>query len=337
MQNGSNTEENFPRSALVIAICGLAAALGAALICGDVAVSPFEAAKILVAGPFAETEEGFKMYAIWGLRLPRAICAALAGAVLALSGHLLQRAAGQPALGPFSVGATPGAVFGIFCLRMVRSRWLLAAPLIAGLGVPFVAWTISDALGRWRDRDKFTLVGFILGSFLLAATVSARLLLGGEAAAALPLMIGSFHLAGWLDALPMALALCLLLLISSMQGDNLRLLGSGMAVRDWHRTVISIFACTSAAIVASRFGALPMAGFMIPHAIDQISPRLRQHTASLAPIAGAATLVLLDTICRARGEIPAGTITLALGLPLFIIAVLREDAQKDSEAIIPGE
>ena len=339
MQDGSYTDRGSLHSALVIALCGLAAAFDAALLCGDVDVSPLEVARILIAGPFAETEEAFKMYVIWGLRLPRVLCAALAGAIFALGGHLLQRATGQPALDPFSVGATPGAVFGIFCLQMVRSRWLLAAPLIAGLGIPFVVWTIGDSLSRWRDRDKFTLIGFILGSLLLAVVAVARAFLGGSASAALPLMIGGFHLADWFDTLPLALALCLLMLICSMQQDNLRLLSSaaGGHVRERARAAIALFACISAAIVASRFGALPMIGFMAPYAIDRLLPQHRQYTALLSSIAGAATLTLLDTACRVRGEIPAGAVALALGLPLFIIAILREDTKANGEADIPGE
>ena len=339
MENESYIDEGSPHPTFTIALCGLAAALAAALLCGDVSVSPVEAARILIAGPFAETEEAFKMYAVWGLRLPRALCSALSGAILCLGGHLLQRATGQPALDPFTVGATPGAVFGIFCLQMVRNRWLLAVPLIAGLGVPFVVWTIGDGLSRWRDRDKFTLIGFTFGSLLLAATAAARVFLDRDTSAALPLMIGSFHLAGWFDTLPLTLALCLLMLICSMQQDNLRLLGSAPRgkVRERARAVISLFACIAASIAASRFGALPMIGFMIPYAADRILPGHRQHAALLSPIVGAATLTLLDTVCRVHGEIPAGAVALALGLPLFIMAILREDAKKNSESDIPGE
>ena len=339
MQNESYMDGNSPRSVLALALCGLAGTLCAALLCGDVAVSPFEAARILIAGPFATTEEAFKMYAVWGLRLPRAICAALAGASLALSGCLLQRATGQQALGPFSVGATPGAIFGIFCLQMVRSRWLLAAPLIAGLGIPFVVWTIGDSLGKWRDRDKFTLIGFMLSSLLLAATAVARIRLGGEASVALPSIIGSFHLSGWLDALPLALSFCLLMLICSMQQDNLQLLGTTASgnVRERPRIIISLFACTSAAIVASHFGALPMIGFLVPYSIDRLLPQHRPHILLLSPIIGATIMALLDTICRIRGEIPVGAVALAFGLPLFIIAILKEDREEQIETTIPGE
>lgn len=326
MRNESYAEEGAFHIGYLLVLCTPMAALALALLVGDVEISVRELFEILIEGPFAERADAFKTYAVWGLRLPRAVCAGLAGAILCLCGALLRRSTGLAAMGPFVIGAAPSAVFGLFCLQLVHSRWLLPAPIIAGIGIPFIAWTITDNMTKWDYRAKLPLIGFLSGSLLLAATALLKTSpgLGFRDALELSRLIGSFRLSSWPNILPLLLSFCLLLLLCSTQGENLDALAKGFDIKARNRIIIVAVCCGSAAIAAAHFGALPLIGFVIPHLVDRCLPDWRHRSAPSSAALGATVLILLDTISRARGEIPVGSVILAFGLPLFIITIMED-------------
>lgn len=109
-------------------------------------------------------------------RIPRVASAILAGGSLAVSGLIMQTLFRNPLAGPFLVGITPGASFGIAVVLFAQpwlSQFHLAhiSTLTASIVGAFLALSIQLILNRgFASTTRLLLTGMVL-SFLFAAGV----------------------------------------------------------------------------------------------------------------------------------------------------------------------
>lgn len=117
------------------------------------------------------------MLIFWELHFPRVISACLGGIALAWSGLMMQTLFRNPLAGPFLIGITPGATFGVALVTYLGAQLgidsigsQLALQPLAALGGALMVLLIQLALHKKLSQlHALLLVGLVLGYFFGAA------------------------------------------------------------------------------------------------------------------------------------------------------------------------
>jgi iron complex transport system permease protein len=276
------------------------------------------------------------------LRLPRALSAFAAGALLALAGAVLQGLLRNPLADPYVLGVSGGAsVAALIVLSIVGAAtpaWAMQAAAAAG---SLVSLLVLFALAR---RTFFArelalgddgAVGVLLTGVMLAALCGAlvSLLLAvagdGQLRGMVFWLLGD--LAGATD-LRWALAACgALLLIAALcrryaaaldlmlRGD-VQAFTQGVDVTRTRRVLVLLAALATAAAV-SLAGAVGFVGFVAPHLMRSWLGNDQRVLLLAAPLFGGALVVAADSIARtviAPAQLPVGVVTALIGAPVFL-------------------
>jgi iron complex transport system permease protein len=269
------------------------------------------------------------------VRLPRSVLALVAGAVLGLSGAVLQgftrNPLAEPALLGVSGGAALGAVIAIyFGLTAVSA---VAGPLMGMMG-GLAACALTFALGR-GGTVALVLAGAAVSS-LTAAGIALALNFAPNPYAAYEIMswlLGSIADKSWnqvLLVLPFAVAGCLLLALTGRGLDALSL-GEAQAQSlgiDPRRLGALTVAGTALAVgaVTSVTGAIGFIGLVAPHLVRPFGDYAPRKVLLPAALAGAVLLLGSDIAARLIHTNPVlrlGVFTSLLGTPFFFWLVVR--------------
>jgi iron complex transport system permease protein len=274
---------------------------------------------------------------LFGIRLPRALLAALVGATLAIAGVTFQTLLRNPLADPFILGVSGGAA----CGAAVSTAFGLAR--VPGL-VPLVAFAGACAataavflLARRRahtDPTRLLLSGLVLNAFFSAVIlVSFALSKSSDLTAALRWMMGTLFGATWSDvALLFALFLLTMATLVFVAND-LRMLAFGEDDAksrgvDVERIKLVGFAAgsivTGAAVAVS--GIIGFVGLLVPHLIRMIWRRDFRFLLPLCALGGGVLVVLADLLSRVvvtSSELPIGAFTAVLGVPFFLSLLRR--------------
>lgn len=269
------------------------------------------------------------------VRLPRSVLALVAGAVLGLSGAVLQgftrNPLAEPALLGVSGGAALGAVIAIyFGLTAVSA---VAGPLMGMIG-GLAACALTFALGR-GGTVALVLAGAAVSS-LTAAGIALALNFAPNPYAAYEIMswlLGSIADKSWnqvLLVLPFAVAGGLLLALTGRGLDALSL-GEAQAQSlgiDPRRLGALTVAGTALAVgaVTSVTGAIGFIGLVAPHLVRPFVDYAPRKVLLPAALAGAVLLLGSDIAARlihTNPELRLGVFTSLLGTPFFFWLVVR--------------
>jgi iron complex transport system permease protein len=273
------------------------------------------------------------------LRLPRSVLALVTGAVLGLSGAVLQgftrNPLAEPALLGVSSGAALGAVIAIYFGLAALSP--AAAPLM-GMAGGLAACALTFLLGQGSNRGgtvALVLAGAAVSS-LTAAGIALALNFAPNPYAAYEIMswlLGSLADKSWnqvLLVLPFAAAGCGLLALTGRGLDALSLgeaqaqsLGINLA-----RLAALTVAGTALAVgaVTSVTGAIGFIGLVAPHLVRPFVAYSPRRTLLPAALAGAVLLLCSDIAARlvhTNPELRLGVFTSLLGTPFFFWLVVR--------------
>ena len=272
-----------------------------------------------------------------GIRLPRALVAALVGATLAVAGVTFQTLLRNPLADPFILGVSGGAA----CGAAVSSAFGLAR--VPGL-VPLVAFAGACAataavflLARRRghtDPTRLLLSGLVLNAFFSAVIlVSFALSRQSDLTAALRWMMGTLFGATWSDAALLAALLALSMAMLAFVANDLRMLAFGEDDAksrgvDVERIKLIGFAAgsivTGAAVAVS--GIIGFVGLLVPHLIRMIWRRDFRFLLPLCALGGGILVVVADLLSRivvTSSELPIGAFTAVLGVPFFLSLLRR--------------
>ncbi len=276
------------------------------------------------------------------IRLPRALMAALVGAMLGISGAAMQGIFRNPLADPSLIGVTAGASLG------ASAMIALASPLIAGaLGL-----TLLSA-GAFAGGMLAVLVVYRLARTEVGTSV-ATMLLAGIAITALAGACGnvlelyssnevlrriSLWRMGGLDGAdyPRALAalvitaLTVVLLPRFSTALNAMLLGEsearylGIDVERTKRLIIVLVALSVGCSVALA-GTIAFVGLVVPHMVRLLIGPDHRYLLPASAQAGALLLLVADTLARtvvAPMELPVGVVTALVGVPFFVSLLRR--------------
>lgn len=274
---------------------------------------------------------------VWEFRFPRILAAALVGAMMALSGAALQNTTRNGLADPSLVGVSQGAALAVVALTVIFPDISGAVrPWAAFAGAILVALAIQG-LSHTRQGGgaiRFILMGIGLSAFI--SSITSALMTYGDidrAMAALSWLAGSINAAGWNDVGTLGLWLAILMpaLLAISRGAAATRMGEATAISlgvrvPFIRNLQLGVAVALAAIATSVVGPLGFVGLIAPHAARRIAPAGIGLHLVITALVGAVLVSLADLVGRAAFapiQIPAGLLTALIGVPLFILLMIR--------------
>lgn len=277
---------------------------------------------------------------VCSIRLVKAVVALLSGAALAVSGLQMQTLFRNPLAGPFVLGISSGASFGVALLLLGAPLvGLGASPLLSSLGMAGAAWVGAAAMlalvALCSRRIKDIMVILILGMMCssgIDAVVQILQYLSSEGALK-SFVIWTMGSLGdvttlQLGLLAVAVAAGLVLAVAVIKPLNLLLLGEQYARTmglNIHRTRLRVFLSTTllAGTVTAFCGPVGFIGLAVPH-LARMLFRAADHRILIpaSALTGSAVLLLCDLVSKLF-TLPINTMTALMGIPIVVWVVLR--------------
>jgi iron complex transport system permease protein len=342
------------RFGLLLALCGVAMVLLVVLhiAVGTLDFSPRQIA--LALGNQAEDE--LHRQVVWGLRLPRALVALLAGGMLGLSGAILQTLTRNPLAEPGLMGVSSGAVLAIVLYIVFESGGTVWEGVDSGLMLPLVGMVGGLLAGllvyglsyeRGSDPMRLVLVGVLVAG-INSALISV-ILLAAQESEIMRIVRWTIGSTGgrvwshWHTIWPVALVAIPLGLLSAGLANALQLgdgvaTGLGLRIEQSRFLLLAISALLTAGAVAV-VGGIGFIGLIGPHAARLIGGGDVRRLFPLSVVLTAILLITSDILARTltigwvgwltglaipdTAGLPVGAVTALLGAPFFLFLLLR--------------
>lgn len=272
---------------------------------------------------------------LYDIRLPRTVLALIVGAVLGLSGAVLQgftrNPLAEPALLGVSTGAALGAVIAIYFGLALLSP--VIGPLLGIIGA-IGACALTFALGR-NGTVALVLAGAAVSS-LTAAGIALALNFAPSPYAAYEIMswlLGSLADKSWAQVylvLPFALVGAAMLGLTGRALDALSLGEAQAQSLGVNLTTLAALVVAGTALsvgaITSVVGAIGFIGLVAPHLVRPFVDYSPRRVLLPAMLAGALLLLCSDIAARlvhTNPELRLGVFTSLLGTPFFFWLVVR--------------
>jgi ABC-type enterobactin transport system permease subunit len=272
-------------------------------------------------------------FVIFELRAPRIVVGLLVGLALGLAGALFQTFARNPLASPDTLGITTGASVGAVSAIVVGAGGGLGIPLAALLGALLTGVLLF--LLTWRagiDGYRLVLVGIALWS--IGTALVDWLLTDAEvhdAASAYVWITGSLNARTWGHALPLALALAVLLPLALAAGRVLGALqfgddtarGLGVRLRT-AQAVVVLVAVGCVAFAVSAAGPITFVALVVPQIAVRLTGGSRPPLLA-SGLLGAVLVVSADLVTRTLlpEALPVGILTAVIGAPYLLWLLVR--------------
>lgn len=295
---------------------------------GNSFISPWHVLTFLMGASPVELQS------ILELRILRIVGAALGGALLGLSGLLLQGVIRNPLASPELIGITQtsglAAVAVLLFFPELGFPGVQAGAIVGGLA----ATVLVASLGLRRNLapSAMALIGLGLAAFAASASTAFVIMAGFQASQAATWLAGSTYgigrtdltvLAGALFCIaPVAYLLLSLTDIVALGRPKASSLGLNFRATEWAHL---LGGALCASTVAAIFGPVSFVGLMAPHAARLLNPGRYRDLLATSALIGAILMIIADCLGRtlfAPIEIPVGLMTAIIGAP-FILLVLR--------------
>ena len=285
---------------------------------------------------------------VYELRLCRALTAVLVGAILGVSGAIMQCVLRNPLASPYTLGVNQGAALGAAIaivymgggvLTKTGEGIIISQPyLIPGMAFMGAMISVAIILALARIRD-LTPVGLILGGVATASFFQALLFMiqyfstDVQVAAITFWMFGDLGRAYWDELFLIFIANIVLVMYALYRvwSYNALLLGDEIAktlnadpkrIRLESMLVVAV----GNAIAVSFVGIIGFLGLIAPHIIRMIIGGNHKHLIPYSAVLGASLLLAADVLGRviiAPRTLPVGIITTLLGVPMLIYLIVR--------------
>ncbi len=281
------------------------------------------------------------------LRLPRVLLAGLTGAVLGVSGTLMQGLFRNPIVEPGLTGTSAGAALGAAAVLVLGAGraagaaggllGLAATPLVAAAGAFAATWVVYRLASMYGRVDVFTL---LLGGVAVNAVCSALTGLlayvarDPQARSITFWSLGTFTAASWPGVLLVAAvaAVGLPLAIGDAKALNALMLGEDEAALlglDPARLTVRLLVVNTCLVAAatSVVGVIAFVGLVVPHLVRLLRSADHAFLLPAAALLGAALMEVVDVAARvivAPAELPVGIVTAVVGAPLFLTLLVRQ-------------
>lgn len=268
------------------------------------------------------------------LRLPRAMAALGVGALLALSGAILQVLLRNPLADPYVLGVSGGAsVAALIGIMLGMSGAGVDSMAAAGaFAAGLLVFAIAQGPGGWTPA-RLLLTGVVVAA---GAGSVVSLLLSLSEDTRLRGML--FWLLGDLSRTqrwPWLLGLaCLSTLVAVLLGRHLNVLAHGetqarsvgMHVRRFQTGLFVLTAVMTGAAVSAA-GSIGFVGLVTPHLVRMITGTDNRIVLPASALLGGILLMAADLAARtlvAPRQLPVGALTALVGVPVFLFLMSRQ-------------
>jgi iron complex transport system permease protein len=282
------------------------------------------------------------------LRLPRVLMGALAGAVLGVSGTLMQGLFRNPIVEPGLAGTSSGAALGaalVFvlgggALAFRAPAGVVAVPLFAfagAFGATMLVYKISSSFGK---VNVFTLLlaGIAVNAVCAAGTGFLSYIARDPQARNITFWsLGTFTTADWrgVALVGVCFAASFVYALGCAKPLNALMLGEDEAAflgADPQRLIVRLLVVNTVMVAATTamVGVIAFVGLVIPHVLRMLRSSSYTFLLPASALLGATLMEVVDVVARlviAPAELPIGIITAVIGAPVFLWILLREQRQ----------
>lgn len=279
------------------------------------------------------------------LRLPRVLLCAITGAILAVSGVLMQGLFRNPIVEPGLAGTSAGAAFGasvVFVLAAGMNKTFkeytgpLLVPFFAFAGGLLATFTVYSLAKNTKRVSiiSLLLIGIAVNAVGLSGTGFMSYIARDPQARSITFWnLGTFSGASWLQVFIVGAvaAICFLIALRYSKQLNALLLGEEEAGylgvdADKLKRRIMILNTAMVSVATAFVGVISFMGLIVPHLLRLLMGSDNKRLLPASMLAGAMLLTLADMGARlllAPAEIPIGIITSLVGAPIFIFLLKR--------------
>ena len=319
---------------LLIVLCAVLFVVDIAV--GSVAIPLSEVVSALFGNGSAEVRS-----IIVDIRLVRAVVAVLAGVALSVSGLEMQVLFRNPLAGPYVLGVSAGASFGVALFLLGAPIFGIAiSPAIQSIGTAGAAWIgaavvlmMVVALSR---RIKDIMVILILGMMLssgVGAVVEIMQYFSNEASLKSYVVwtmgsLGDVTATQLWVIVPVILA-GLAMAVATIKPMNMLLAGERYAASmglniSRSRTLILASTTLLAGTVTAFCGPVGFVGIAVPHIARMLFRSADHRTLLPATILSGVVMMLVGDILAKYFVLPINTITALMGIPIVVYIVMRK-------------
>jgi iron complex transport system permease protein len=341
----------FAPTYLALALLLVAALIASAAI-GAFSFTPARMARFLVqglGGLHPNDTDALARNVFLQLRLPRVLVGALTGAVLGVSGTLMQGLFRNPIVEPGLAGTSAGAALGaalVFVLgsgnvlSFTRPLGTLAVPVLAfagAFGATLIVYRVSSSFGK---VNVFTLLlaGIAVNAVCTAGTgFLSYIARDPQARNIIFWNLGTFTTADWRGAelIGAAFLACFAGVMRYEKALNALMLGEDAAALlgfDPAKLILRLLVLNTlmVAVATAMVGVIAFVGLIVPHILRMLRSSDYRFLIPASALLGAALMEIVDVIARvivAPAELPIGIITAVVGAPIFLWILLREQRQ----------
>lgn len=279
------------------------------------------------------------------IRLPRTLLSALIGAVLAISGAVLQGLFRNPLADPSLIGISAGASVGasvaiVFGMNWV-SVWAIGGlsvvafgAFVGGMAAVLLVYRLSTT-SEGTSVPTMLLVGIAVSALAAAINNLMSFVVDNELLRRISFwQMGNLDLANWSRVQLCAFMSVGFLLLLRQQAKNLNafLLGESEARHlgldvDAIKKRLIFLAALGVGVATAMAGTIAFVGLIVPHLVRIMSGPDHRTLIPASGLLGAIILLLADLISRvllAPSELPVGVVTAFLGVPFFIYLLRQQ-------------
>ncbi|AIY19564.1 iron chelate uptake ABC transporter family permease subunit [Pimelobacter simplex] len=269
-------------------------------------------------------------------RLPRVLVGLGAGALLAVSGVLVQAVVRNPLAEPATTGVGAGAALAVTGTLVLWPGHPLVYPaaLLGALATGAVLYVVG--------RRSFAVAGVLLGAVLAAVTSLLLVVDSAPIGVVLRWLVGSLNARTPVDWAQLWPWLVVVLPVAWLLASRLNVwalgepaaIGLGLRAGPFLAVVLLVAVAAAAAAIAAA-GAVAFVGLVAPHVgrllvgadhrlLVPVSAVLGAVLLSLADLAAFSVSVQLPGLATDVSGVPVGAVTALLGAPVLISLVRRE-------------
>jgi len=279
------------------------------------------------------------------LRLPRALAAFSVGGLLALAGALMQVLLRNPLADPYVLGVSGGAAVGALSAMLVGLGAFAANLGAIGGALAAIALVFAFArrdfvrqqtLGVMDASPRLLLTGVIMASGW-GAVITLILTLAPDAKLRGMLFWLMGDMNGTESWAPAFFLLAAALVVTYPLARDLNVLLRGEALAHALgvkvaplRRLVYVVASVATALAVTTAGTIGFVGLVVPHALRLALGNDQRMLLPASALAGGTLLLLADTAARtllAPQQLPVGVITALVGVPAFMLLLLRNQGK----------
>jgi iron complex transport system permease protein len=312
---------------------------------GAVSIKPIEMYQAIIH--FLKGEKIASIYegVFLQLRLPRVLLCGITGAILAVSGVLMQGLFRNPIVEPGLAGTSAGAAFGasiVFVLSSALSPEMkgfvgpFLVPLFAFAGGMLATFTVYGLAkdGKNMPIVSLLLVGMAINAVGISGTGFMSYLARDPQARSITFWnLGTFSGTSWTQVFIVTITGCFVFLFSFRYAKHLNalLLGEeeatylGVETLKTKRNLL-ILNTLMVSVATAFVGVISFIGLIVPHILRSLIGSDNKLILPAAAFSGAILLLIADFGARlllAPAEIPIGIITSLVGAPIFIFLLKK--------------